>query len=356
MIDELVDTLLYEGYALYPYTPGATKNATPTPFGIVYPPAYAAECAGALDHARLECVTDGGSALHATIRWLEASGERHEAAAQRTELGPVGPGERTTVEGARARFTLRWGEDGVARCCVHNTAEVEAGLDRARALQRALISVHIVVEIEDGRFVSPLEAGRESVNTWPVLATPTDDAVLGAAIVLPDHPQIAPQSRGNLFDNTEIEEALVLHVHSLTDEERASASHDPTVRAMLDRALALTGDDIIDLHGGLKEIDAPFGELGGGPLGEIDNNPGEQRVTVGGVTFEKGAKLVLRPGTDRDVYDRMLDGRRATIERIYLDYDDKVYLGVTVDDDPGQQLMRETGRYLFFFANEVEAL
>jgi len=41
-LDALVDTLLYEGYALYPYTPGATKNATPTPFGIVYPPAYAA--------------------------------------------------------------------------------------------------------------------------------------------------------------------------------------------------------------------------------------------------------------------------------------------------------------------------
>jgi len=34
MLDELIDALLYEGYALYPYTPGATKNATPTPFGI----------------------------------------------------------------------------------------------------------------------------------------------------------------------------------------------------------------------------------------------------------------------------------------------------------------------------------
>jgi hypothetical protein len=29
---------------------------------------------------------------------------------------------------------------------------------------------------------------------------------------------------------------------------------------------------------------------------------------------------------------------------------------VTVDDDPGQQLMRETGRFMFFFANEVEVL
>jgi hypothetical protein len=83
--------------------------------------------------------------------------------------------------------------------------------------------------------------------------------------------------------------------------------------------------------------------------------PGEASATVDGVTFERGGKLILRPGTDRDIYDKMLDGRAATIERIYLDYDDRVYLGVTVDDDPGQELMRETGRYLFFFANEVEA-
>ncbi|MGH2870399.1 MAG: hypothetical protein ACRDNK_22880 [Solirubrobacteraceae bacterium] len=88
--------------------------------------------------------------------------------------------------------------------------------------------------------------------------------------------------------------------------------------------------------------------------GGANDVPGEAEITVDGVTFERGGKLVLRPGTDRDVYDRMLDGRTATIERIYLDYDDRVYLGVTVDDDPGQELMRDTGRYLFFFVNEVE--
>ena len=44
--------------------------------------------------------------------------------------------------------------------------------------------------------------------------------MLGAAIVLPDHPQIAPESRGSLFDATEIEEALLLHVHALSDDER----------------------------------------------------------------------------------------------------------------------------------------
>ena len=44
--------------------------------------------------------------------------------------------------------------------------------------------------------------------------------MLGAAIVLPDHPQLAAASRGSLFDATEIEEALLLHVHALSDAER----------------------------------------------------------------------------------------------------------------------------------------
>ncbi len=69
----------------------------------------------------------------------------------------------------------------------------------------------------------------ENVNSWPVLAAADDNAVLGAAILLPDHPQIAAQSKVNMFDNTEIEEALTLHVQSLSDAERAEieAAGDP---------------------------------------------------------------------------------------------------------------------------------
>ena len=51
----------------------------------------------------------------------------------------------------------------------------------------------------------------------------------------------------------------------------------------------------------------------------------------------------------------MLDGRTATVERIFRDYDGRVHLGVTVDE-PGQELMRETGRFLFFFPPEVEVV
>ncbi|MGH2870398.1 MAG: hypothetical protein ACRDNK_22875 [Solirubrobacteraceae bacterium] len=264
-LEELVSSLLYEGYALYPYTPGATKNSTPTPFGIVYPPVYAAECAGAFAHARLECLAmpGPGAVLDATLHYLKPSGDGHEAHAQRIALGPVAPGERVSVEFPGGRFTLRSqpmagvpGDPGrealLVRSCVHNTVAVDPGLDRAAVLAEALISTHVVVRVSSGRFMSPLVAGRESANIWPVLATPSDDAILGAAIVLPDHPQISPASHGNLFDNTEIEEALVLHVHALTDSEREQAQHDPVVREMLKRTLAVSQQEIIGLHSGLR--------------------------------------------------------------------------------------------------------
>ncbi len=82
--------------------------------------------------------------------------------------------------------------------------------------------------------------------------------------------------------------------------------------------------------------------------------PGEHSIEIDGRTVILGEKLVLRPGVDRDPYDRMLHGRVATLERIYVDTNEKVYLGVTVDDDAAQEILRESGRYLFFFLPEVE--
>ena len=96
--------------------------------------------------------------------------------------------------------------------------------------------------------------------------------MLGAAIVLPDHPQIAPQSRGNLFDNTEIEEALLLHVHSLTDEERERRARTrPSGRCSTGR-WRWAGDEIIGLHGGLKEVSS-LGGSEAAPLGRSTTTP-----------------------------------------------------------------------------------
>jgi len=92
------------------------------------------------------------------------------------------------------------------------------------------------------------------------------------------------------------------------------------------------------------------------PARQLDDIPGEEEVVIDDVAYRRGDKVLLRLGERDDPYDRILDGRVATLERIYYDYDDRLYFGVTVDDDPGQDLMRDTGRFLFFFAGEVEAM
>jgi hypothetical protein len=375
-LEQLIDSLLYEGYALYPYTPGATKNATPTPFGIVYPSAYAETLSSTFDHLELRCVLEApaDAVLRAEVRFLVAGGERHKAAARRVDLAGAMVGALAVVPASKeARIEPEVGpplyvrmqlgasrlNDGAYEVAlrVENRTLVSSGLDRAGALARSLLSTHPVIKVTGGRFISPLERPCESVNTFPVLATPDDDAVLGAAIVLPDHPQIAPESRGGLFDSTEIEEALLLHVQVLSDDERASiAEQDPAVREMIERAAAATPEDIIALHGRVELRDPQTNEPPAEPAWLPDPRAGEETVDVAGKTFRRGGKVVIRPPEDADIQARMLDGRTATIEKIFTDYDGKTHLGVTIDDDPGQELMRETGRYLYFFAPEVEVV
>jgi hypothetical protein len=362
-LEELVDTLLWEGHQLYPYTPSATKNATPTPFGIVYPPDYAAASPHTHDRVKLQCIAMGTEDFSATVHCLVASEER------RIELGPATPSVDFAfgdVQG-NAWFTT---EDfgGLIRVtvAVENTTPVDDGLSRTEALAFSMLSTHVVVRCAPGgRFMSPIAPPEDAatavmtcanVNIFPVLASPEDDAVLGAAIMLPDHPEIAPESRGSLFDSTEIEEALLLHVLALSDGERDElADADPAVKAMIERAVSATPQDIINLHGRVTMRD-PAPAPADGADSEVR---GEEAIVVDGRSFRRGGHVVLRPTGShppRNAQDHLLDGRSATIERIYIDYDEQVHLCVTIDDDPGQDIMRDIGRYLYFKPNEVEAI
>ena len=433
--EAMAKSLLYEGYALYPYTPTATKNATPTPFGIAYPTAYASHQPAAFDHVRIEVVArpGEGARIEGVALFLQAAGTRHQATERRIEIGPLtvaellaepceipfafdsAPPEQATgappegspevLSGDVCLSATEAGEGRVRVAIrVRNTTplpepEAEA-MERGEALRRALLSCHTMLGISAGSFASPVEnegelgaavEACENVNAWPVLASPDDDAVLGAAILLPDHPQIAPQSNVNFFDNTEIEEALVLHVQALSESERAAIDdQDPAVREMIERAEATSQEQILSLHGMMQETElpplrplesteppVPSPGLGGpeiafpewsepGVEGDEPEPPvrppppgpadtaGEEELVVDGKAFKRGGKVILRPGTEGDPYDRMMDGRMATIERIYLDYDGKAYIGVSIDGDPMREILRETGRYLFFFADEVE--
>jgi hypothetical protein len=375
-LEALVDSLLYEGYALYPYTPTATKNSTPTPFGIAYPPAYAKQLTSTFDHleVRIALRSPADAVLSVEVRLLAPVGERHQAEPQHLTLPGAMVGalvnrpavKRCSVRGAdvpplQVEMSLEavavGPENYEVVFRIENRTVVSSGLERKDALARSLLSVHPVLRVVGGRFVSALERPCGSVNTFPVLADETDTTVIGAAIVLPDHPQIAPESRGSLFDSTEIEEALLLHVQVLSDEERAEIERqDPAVRDMIARASAATPEDIFALHGRVTLRDPETNEPPREPPGLPDPRAGEETAEVDGVQFTRGGKLRIRPAPDADIQARMLDGRTATLERLFTDYDGRLHLGVTIDDDPGQELMRETGRYLYFFAQEVEVI
>jgi hypothetical protein len=140
--------------------------------------------------------------------------------------------------------------------------------DRERALRATFCSTHIIMQIEGGELVSmtdPPDELRElaescvNVGTWPVLAGEPGDhhTVLSSPIILPDHPEIAPESPGDLFDGGEIDQLLTLSILALTDEEKEQMrAADPRTREILERTEALSREELMRLHGAIRESGA----------------------------------------------------------------------------------------------------
>lgn len=77
--------------------------------------------------------------------------------------------------------------------------------------------------------------------------------MLSSPIILYDYPEIAPESPGELFDGTEIDEILTLRILTMTDDEKTEARQtDERVRQILDRTEALPPEDFMKLHGVLR--------------------------------------------------------------------------------------------------------
>ncbi len=164
------------------------------------------------------------------------------------------------------RATLPERELAHLEVCIRNTTPW-AGASREETLKQTFCSTHIVLEAPAGGFVSLTDppvrlraaaAACENEGTWPVLASPDpadDRTVLCSPIILPDHPQIAPESPGDLFDATEIDQMLVLNILAMTeDERREMRDSDPRARAILERTEALTDEQLMRLHGTIREF------------------------------------------------------------------------------------------------------
>jgi hypothetical protein len=163
----------------------------------------------------------------------------------------------------------------------------------------------------------------------------TRNQLFASPIILYDYPEIASESRADSCDATEIDEILLLRVLTLSDAEKLElATGDTRSRAILARAEALSQDELLRLHGRLQQA------------------PSAPRAVA------VGERVRLRPKARADIFDLALAGRIATVRAVERDFEDRVHVSVTVDDDPGADLgiAGLPGHRFFFFSDEIERL
>jgi len=243
------------------------------------------------------------------------------------------------------------------------------GEDRDNTLRQTFVSTHAIFEVEDGEFISlmdpPEELAKlaeecENSKTWPVLAGEEGDrsTVLSSPIILYDYPKISPASPGDLFDGGEIDQLLTLSILSLTDEEKEEArATDPRVREILDRSESLSEEDLMGLHGGMSGSEMPREQIDPFEVEGLER-PAPQSIVVDGVEIKSRSRVRLWPKGGRDIFDIALSGKAAVVEKIEQDFEDRILLAVSVEDDPGREMvdMPVLGHRFFFSPEEVEPL
>jgi hypothetical protein len=416
----IADTVLYEGYVLYPYRADNTKNLVRWQFGVLAPPALVQVDPSERARLRAELLIDGRPGfMSLRLRFLQvqrrtvfrdsAFGEEEvsrldagetaylpfdEAVSHEVDLEVdvasaslqpvletreiVGGVDHQGVPGGRLRrerlpltaavtttAQALPGPYGVTRLRV-DVANVtrwspETSPRRDEALRHSLVAAHLVAVLHGGRFLSLTEppewatgyvAGCENDGVWPVLADADGqaDAVLCSPIILPDRPQVAPESTTQFFDGTEMDEMLNLRAMTLTDaEKRAVRGTDPRAAELLDRADHLPPELMDRLHGAIRYLSSSA------RVEPPDQPPSS--VDVRGVPVSEGSRVLLRPGSRRtDAQDLFVAGRTATVAKVVHDVDGRDHLAVLLDDDPGQDLAAVQGRFLYFAPDEVEPI
>lgn len=310
-LETLVRTVLYEGYALYPYRPSALKNQRRLPFGAIVPRAWAERTLEA-DRLRIEVVArEIETPVDVSVRFL-VLGRGGGATEHAAGIGRYVAGElqletaaTTTRDGDFVRYAVE----------VQNVSDLR-DVEREAAMDLTAASTQIV--LKGPRFVSAIDppAGAESAvaacrssGLYAALVAP--DAILASPMILPDFPEIAPESSTAYFDGTEIDEMLRLRVLTMTDAEKVEAARDPRVAAILDT---------------------------GWP--------------------REGSRVRIHPRPGADAFDTLLANRTAVVVKVERDLDGRVHCAVALDDDPGADLALAgyPGHRFYFAPAELEVL
>jgi hypothetical protein len=302
-VRQIADAVLYEGYILWPYRRSAMKNAQRWTFGGVYPRDWNASHSDDRWQMQAQVLVMGAPSVDVTVRFLHVvrrqlisdgepvdelvvGGERHisweEATERELAPGPIALaggreeepiGERASV--VRTWLTLEGAidveseplRDDLHRVTVRISNTTPFSGSREQALEQTLCSCHAVLRTGAGaEFVSltdpPPDLREEAAacvneGVWPVLVGESHErgTMLASPIILEDHPRVAPESPGDLFDGGEIDQMLVLNILALTDEEKEEMrATDPRAREILERTEALTPEELMRLNGRLSDL------------------------------------------------------------------------------------------------------
>ncbi len=423
-VRKIADAVLYEGYILYPYRASSQKNQSRWQWGVIMAPGYAAADESERSATRAEVVlTQTGTAeIGVLLRFLQvqrrtADGAEWDEAVER-EVELTADAAALAGAGVTRAFAIEGGEDRedavvrrrepLAGAITVRTVEVpgpwravrlqvfienrtEAGsVPRRRedALPTALVAAHTIITVTGGEFISmtdPPEWARPAVadcrneGGWPVLADPDGgrQVVLSSPIILYDHPELAAESPGELYDGTEIDEILTLRTLALSDAEKAEArATDPRAAALLDRVESMDAQTMAQLHGTIRSLRPvpsqpdPLTAFDAGPVdasylvpdapwwnpeADASVSPDTDSVIIDGQPIARGSRVRLRPGARRtDAQDMFLVGRIAEVQAVLHDVDDTPYLAVSLADQPDEDIAIAHGRFLYFMTDEVE--
>ena len=432
-VRRIADAVLYEGYILYPYRASAKKNRSRWQFGVIMAPGYAAVDPSERSFMRTECVlehagqpaievilrflqvqrrsTDGTAPGAAIPAWDEATEREVRFTVGRDQLLGQGGIREFAIPGGEDREPLAGEQPGQGGFAVRRREPLAGAISvtaipvpgpwqaillqvqvenrtaadpvprvRDEALPTALVAAHVIMTVSGGQFISmtdppewakPAVAGCENTGSWPVLAGPDGgrEVVLAAPIILYDHPDLAPESPGELYDGTEIDEILTLRTLALSDQEKLEArATDPRAAALIDRVESMDAPAMERLHGTIRSLrSAVPGRAAAGPAdhdpavpwwdpeADASVSPDTDSVLIAGRAVARGSLVQLRPGTRRaDAQDMFLAGRIAEVQAVLLDIEDQPYLAVTLTDHPDPDLSIAHGRFLYFRPDEVE--
>jgi hypothetical protein len=426
----VADAVLYEGYLLYPYRATSRKNQSRWQFGVLGPRGAADAGIGEDDTLSAQVLVGSHAipSLSGVVRFLQL---QHRAAErdvggrfQPTEELSTGSAswltwdEAVECEIAIDRFAvtslprtldisvpmgseiemLDGGRLVRTRRALHGQLDISAerdgellrvsfevrnvsppAADKDEAIATSLIGTHLLLEVTDGEFVSLLEppdsaasaVGRCSQHRcFPVLAGPpgANDLVLVSPIILYDHPEIAEQSKGALYDSTEIDEILTLRIMTMTEEEKAQArATDPLAAQIIDRCDAMSPEAMLDLHGVLRNPHAPAAGQGlipevptdvdwWDPMADNAVRPDLDAILVNGTRVARGSRVRLHPSRRADAQDLFYTDKIARVTSVHEDVDGDQHVGVVLEEDPAADLHDWYGRYLYFAPDEVEPL